>query len=352
MRSRRTGRKRVVVRNVLRRLAVSSGLTPLCERHMRDRVTILTYHRVLADADALNYPFSALAIPASAFRAQVRWLATKCHLVTVAEALNADTRNRTFGNKPVVCVTFDDGYQDNYQTVAGVLEQAGIRGTFYITAGLIGTDALLWFDQAALYWDSLSPVERTQVIGTIPDVDHVPGGSTPANRTSLPGWMQILKACSPAARAAFLRRAGPPPLDSAKRFRLMGTNDVVNLHRRGHEIGSHTMTHPLLPQLSDDELRNEIGLSRKILRDLTSSDVPGLCYPNGDYDSRVSAAAREAGYTYACTTVPGQNRPVTESGRMELRRINIDPRRVTRPDGNHDEIGFRTVVCQLFGGRL
>src|SRR5262249_5130368 len=51
----------------------------------------------------------------------------------------------------------------------------------------------------------------------------------------------------------------------------------------GVEIGSHTLTHPILTGLGDDRLREEVGQSRDRLQDALGRTVEAFCYPNGDY---------------------------------------------------------------------
>ncbi len=73
----------------------------------------------------------------------------------------------------------------------------------------------------------------------------------------------------------------------------------------GWEIGSHTLTHPLLPNLADDEVARELELSRAWIIDrLGRCDT--LAYPYGRADARVAAAAAAAGYLAACTATRAQ----------------------------------------------
>ena len=81
------------------------------------------------------------------------------------------------------------------------------------------------------------------------------------------------------------------------------------------------MTHPLLPDLSDERLRDEITASRLRLQSATGGEVASFCYPNGSYDARCLSAVRAAGYECAVTTTPGLNRKVSP---FELRRSDMD----------------------------
>lgn len=68
---------------------------------------------------------------------------------------------------------------------------------------------------------------------------------------------------------------------------------------RGITIGSHTCSHPHLPEISDDELTRELTESRRRIEDELGRPCAVLAYPFGDHDARVRDAARKAGYTIA-----------------------------------------------------
>ena len=98
---------------------------------MQDGVTVLMYHRILDDARAIAYPFASLAMPVSWFRSQVQWLGEHARVVTMREAFGSEP-GLTGDGKPVVCLSFDDGYEDNYELAAPILNEFGVRGTFFI----------------------------------------------------------------------------------------------------------------------------------------------------------------------------------------------------------------------------
>jgi peptidoglycan/xylan/chitin deacetylase (PgdA/CDA1 family) len=79
----------------------------------------------------------------------------------------------------------------------------------------------------------------------------------------------------------------------------MGWDELRALTERGVEIGSHTVNHPHLPQLSEAQIRTELADSRSQLEDELGRPCRFLAYPYGEHDSRVRAAARSAGYAGA-----------------------------------------------------
>ena len=77
--------------------------------------------------------------------------------------------------------------------------------------------------------------------------------------------------------------------------------ELARLIDAGWEIGSHTRTHPHLTSLDDESLRRELRGSREDCVAATNLPCNSLAYPFGEADSRVAAAAREAGYAAAAT---------------------------------------------------
>lgn len=76
---------------------------------------------------------------------------------------------------------------------------------------------------------------------------------------------------------------------------------------RGHEIAAHTLTHPMLPTLSDEEIVRQVEEDRIALSKIAGYEVVGMAYPGGSgpmYDERVKRLVREkTGVRYARTTI-------------------------------------------------
>jgi peptidoglycan/xylan/chitin deacetylase (PgdA/CDA1 family) len=86
----------------------------------------------------------------------------------------------------------------------------------------------------------------------------------------------------------------------------MTWDEIRELDVQGMEIGCHTLTHLILPKLkSDDMLRREIVSAKDMIEARIGHAVTSLAYPFGQYDERVVAAARVAGFTTARSTWPG-----------------------------------------------
>ncbi len=100
---------------------------------------------------------------------------------------------------------------------------------------------------------------------------------------------------------------------------LMDETEVREWLAAGHEIGSHTLTHPHLTQVSAQQARTEIQDSKKHLEDTFGVLVRHFCYPYGDWNPAIRDMVMEAGYASASTTLHGVN--TIDTSPFELRRI-------------------------------
>ena len=327
------------MRPIIDRAAEMSGVLGRYEARMRGGLTILMYHRVLPDPQCVDYPLPSLVMPKSAFRSQIHWLTEHCRVLPVEEALK-EGRTGVPSDVPRVAISFDDGYADNYEHVLPILREAGVRATFFVTAGLIGTDAWLWFDRAMLVarqWarrkkDEPTARKRSEENGARRDVS---------------AWLTSLKTLGPAERETEIERVafGAQLTDERRSYRLMDWDQVRELAETGHEIGSHSCSHPILPTLDEKSLEYEVGDARRRIAEQIGRNPAGFCYPNGDCDDRVKGVVRRAGYSYACSTTPGLNDEKTD--RLALKRVDITARHTLNRRGEHDPVGFRAEISRL-----
>jgi peptidoglycan/xylan/chitin deacetylase (PgdA/CDA1 family) len=90
---------------------------------------------------------------------------------------------------------------------------------------------------------------------------------------------------------------------------IMDSGQVREWIAAGHQIGSHSLTHPYLTRIPPGEAYEEITASRKKLEDLFGMRIEHFCYPYGDWNHTVRDLVKAAGYLTACTTEPGMNTP-------------------------------------------
>lgn len=130
------------------------------------------------------------------------------------------------------------------------------------------------------------------------------------------GYRDVLENAVPVLRSFGFTAAVFPVLDLSRRFNhwdegpelsgpLLTPAELRAVEDAGHELGSHTLTHPVLTRAPDHVLRDELARSRDVLAGIAARPIPVLAYPYGEVDDRVKGAVREAGYDAAFAVASG-----------------------------------------------
>jgi peptidoglycan/xylan/chitin deacetylase (PgdA/CDA1 family) len=202
-------------------------------------------------------------------------------------------------------VTFDDGYKNNLTVAAPILKSFGIPAIVFVSTGYIETKRFFWFHEMSL-----------RILDWQVDEIRLPLEDRPAAVPKAPFERRLLarraveqcKTIPNEARLEYLNYLRSQNLarsvDGNEEFEAMNWDEVRGLGRFGIEVGSHTVEHPILSQLSVPEASAELRESKQTIERELQSPCYALAYPNGrsvDYSGEVAASAREAGYALAFT---------------------------------------------------
>jgi len=90
---------------------------------------------------------------------------------------------------------------------------------------------------------------------------------------------------------------------------MMNWDEARTLLKSGHIVGSHTMTHPNIAQVSADDARSELAESKLKLEKELGEPVEHFAYPHPALEPQWNEATlkitEELGYTAAVTTTSG-----------------------------------------------
>jgi peptidoglycan/xylan/chitin deacetylase (PgdA/CDA1 family) len=134
----------------------------------------------------------------------------------------------------------------------------------------------------------------------------------------------------------------PPP--------FLSWDEVVELDRGSVlRFEAHTLTHPNLLSLGEQDARNEIAGSKLELEERLGRSVSAFCYPANLFADRERRLVAEAGYRIAVSTFPGVN--TCDTDRLALWRIQIDPRdRLldfrAKVGGGHDSLSTARTLAR------
>lgn len=316
------------VPSAVRDLAVRSGTATLALRLMRRRPVILLYHGVSASPAGGVRNGDGKHIEAERFEAQVAMLARCRRIVTLGQLVDDLQAGRDASRAAVI--TFDDGYENNVSVAAPILARHGAKATFFLSTGYVGASRWMWTDMLET---AFARTDATEI--AVPWSDDPMRVATTGDRLdafrAVRRHLKRLPANRCQAEAEALVEAlgvelGEPDGDC----RFMSWEQARALAADGHEIGAHTITHPILSRVPLDVAAEEILGSRDRIAAEVGACSDVFAYPNGkpeDYTSRVVAFCREH-FRAAVSTTRGW---VRADEPFALRRLAISGGRAAEP---------------------
>ena len=271
------------------------------------------YHRILRDGEM--EPFNlGLGVSERHFAEHLAFFRRQFHVCTVLEGLQIQ-ESGDWPDKPLLSITFDDGYLDNIELALPLLQHHDCRATFFICTGPILEDHPFWWDvviasaenQDGGHWRSLlkaleiasgqsAKTELRKVLGRLWDLDY--------------RSIEPLISFDEAMRQGLDQRCPP----------RMSKCHVNALANEEMEIAAHTHHHPNLTRESVSDIEDEIVRSRSLLEAWTGQAISGFASPRGLVDERVKAVCAKQGIAYLASTDRGANRRLTQN---HLHRFGI-----------------------------
>lgn len=201
--------------------------------------------------------------------------------------------------------TFDDGYANNEEIELPILKRLGLTATFFVSTG--------YSDGGIMFNDGVIEAIRRAPQGHY-DLSRLGLGSydlsNSANRrTAINALLGQLEYRPIAERTSLVEQLADALRSSLPDNLMMRPAQIKRLHDEGMEIGGHTVNHPILMTLQDEEARAEIVGGKRRLEEITGAPVTLFAYPNGklgrDYGPQHVQLVKEAGFAAAVSTTPG-----------------------------------------------
>ncbi len=267
------------------------------------RLTVLIFHRVHATVD----PIFPREPDAHFFDQQISWIKRWFQVLPLAEAVEG-LRAGTLPARPAV-ITFDDGYADNHDVALPILQAHGVSASFFIATGFLD-GGRMWNDTLI---EALRRCPAPQLDLNVLDLGTHTLGDVAQRRAAIDTLITQVKHLEPALRQqqvdAIAAQAGVSLPDNL----MLTSMQVREMARAGMTIGAHTLHHPILARLPDDEAYTEMLESKRHLEQIIDAPVRFFAYPNGkpgqDYNATHAKLAREAGFSAALSTAWGAAAP-------------------------------------------
>lgn len=258
---------------------------------------ILMYHRIGNGED-----YGSLTV--SQFQDHLNIIRKHFNPVSLS-SLVAQNEKRCVKNNSVA-ITFDDGYYDFAKYAFPLLMENDIPATIFITTGFVNGDLWLWPDQIKYAIDN---TERNSLYLENFGVEIMVAGN------EVQAWNILSDYCLTVSenekksiiRIIFKKLGVDFPDFTPDSYRPLSWNQINEFISEGLEIGSHSVSHPILSKVNNNQLVTEIQSSRKSIIENTGVYPKGFCFPNGmpdDFNEKVKIAVRDAGYEYAVAAYP------------------------------------------------
>jgi peptidoglycan/xylan/chitin deacetylase (PgdA/CDA1 family) len=301
---------KTVVRNLLRRVGAFAPF----RLANRNKALILMYHRFTNHEDEY-------ATSMRAFECHLRYLKTHYRIVSLSQIADHLRQGKTLPPR-LAAITIDDGYQDAYEIAFPLLRHYGVPATLFVVTDFIERKTWLWTDKLKFMTPRTSARWLEVTFNNL--ISRIELNDDKSRRLAAAHINSLLKRQSNQCKEMTISQISESlgvalPVAPPDEFRPLSWQEVCELDRAGIEIGSHTVTHPILTRIDQERLQSELCASKVQLETVLGRSVDLFCFPNGDYDQQVINEVERAGYRTAVTTDYGMNDVSTEP--LALRRI-------------------------------
>ena len=288
--------------------------------------SIFTLHRVEPHKYSRFDPNAHLSITPEFLEKAIIELKSKNFKAISLDDLPAHLSN-AYPKQPVMAFTLDDGYRNNFEYALPVFKKHNIPFTVFACSGFVARQHTMW-------WETVSElVIKTNRLKY--DLGNGPrdiSASNLAEKYNLFCWLahdiMSLKQHEVIARLdEIAQQNGVNATDITDQL-IMDEAQLKQLSAEPlAQIGAHTVSHPNLALLSDDQLEIELDQSRRDVETMISTRPTNVAYPYGKLENanhREYYAAKRLGFDLAVSTEPDVLRENVKDNLHSISRISLN----------------------------
>lgn len=284
-------------------------------------VVVLMYHGVVeVEPDLPDW----CLLTKDVFEGQIKYLKDNFNVISLKDAVNGLRNDSIKG--PTAVITFDDGYQNNYDTAFPILKKYQVPATIYVTSKFIDTGETIWtgmlqdaFSRTklkTLSWQGSKLDLSTRVLKKV-SVERVKSALKQEPLSVIEAETRNLldKLCE--GENLKIAQTSPYRMLSSSMIEEMAKSELI-------EFGAHTHNHPILSKLTKLEQQEEIEKSIELISNASNTKCGTFAYPNGrvvDYTKETVSILEGADMYVSLSTTLGVCRKDTPL--MEYRRFGV-----------------------------
>jgi len=268
------------VKNILLQVLYYTGINSLVRRLYRSKPRIIMLHQIYTSSE------DPACFTTEKFETLVKYIKANYQPMTVFDLISFKQTNG-FYPENAIAITFDDGFKSFYDLAWPILYENGVPSSIFVCPTLIDNNSWIWPDCITyLYHEGYHAHCEKNLNQLLRELKKLP--SSERN--------ERIKAASRVCNV-------PIPSVVPEKNRLMSWDMLKELRQSPLvEVGTHTLTHPIL-SMEDTEISwKEISGSKQRLEDVLGITVHTFCYPNGhpdDYRSEHLEMLHRADYLCA-----------------------------------------------------
>ncbi len=281
------------------------------------KISNFLFHRVSPQRDPLWQP-----VDPSHFRRIIRHIMTHYCVVNFEESYSEVFLQRR--RKPFATVMFDDGFEDNIEYAAEILRAEACPASFYVVTDCVDTGAPTWTYSLDYRLLNSECAELQLESSVLPESLRTANLRSRELRVRYGKQLKpFMKTLQQRDRVEILTQIELQCSDCDVPRCMMDWGQVSQLASDGFAIGSHTVTHPLLATIDDQEILDyELTYSRDRIIEMIGVVPKSISYPIGSWSPSVVDASRRAGYEIGLAVMNKPYDRITDSGfavpRIEL----------------------------------
>lgn len=292
-------------------LSITGGINYFWNK-LPNGVYAFNYHRI-GDKSQTAFDRAIFSCNEQAFEQQVLLLKNHFTVINTVELAELIASDKIVSERFAV-ITFDDGYLDNYTNALPILLKHNVQAVFYLATEFLSANKITWWDEIA-YLLRLSQGMAYQLprgirqyhleeVNIDKTIQQIMTDIKQTKTLSVLDALDDIRAKFPLARQKLLS-------EDHKLF--MGWKEAKELVTKGMEVGSHTLTHPILSQLNNQQHQEEVIESKRILEEMLQCSINSIAYPVGRYycyNEKTFEFAESAGYNIGFNNEPGFHRSI------------------------------------------
>jgi len=304
----------LAIRKLISNIVYYSGLNYIFWKLKNKHILILAYHRVLNLDDRFKLDPTLVSASVSNFKKQMEYLSRNYNVISIDQFYSKIGSPK----KNSVIITFDDGYIDNYTNAYPILKKYNLPATIYLSTNAVDNKEILWWDKVSFMIKNTK--ESSLILPGHVNYDLKNKGKA---LRRIARDLKELKEEKKLMLIADMEKILKVKVKRAKNL-FLSWNQINEMKKNNISFGAHTVSHPILTNISSKKAEMEIVNSKKLIEKKIKSKVIHFSYPNGhvsDFNNHIISILKKNNFNTSVTYIPGWNKKSTNP--YKLNRIFV-----------------------------